>query len=280
MLLDGKVALVSGGGRGIGRAHALALAQHGAKVLLNDLGCDRDGQGSDPSVAAEVAEAIRRSGGDAFADAGDVGQAGVPERLVRDAIERFGRLDIVISAAGIVADKTVLKFDEGELDRMYAVHVRGNFALVRAAGRAMIDSGFGGSLVLHTAPVAFFGALRHANEGAMSAAVVGLVRSAAIELRKHRVRVNAIAPTARTRATEDSALFRGIAPDSMGPEFVAPLGVFLASHLADEVTGEVLGCAGTRLYTIRGRESPGHFGGTLPATPEEIARHWASITRS
>jgi NAD(P)-dependent dehydrogenase (short-subunit alcohol dehydrogenase family) len=279
-LLDGKVVLVTGAGRGVGRAHALACAAHGARVVLNDLGCDVHGHGSDPNVAAAVAAEITAAGGEALADATDVGERTGPERLVALAHDRFGRLDSVFSAAGIVAARTVMKMDEAQLDRMYEVHVRSAFTLVRVAARAMIDGGAGGSIVLHTAPVAFFGALRQSALGAMAAAVAGLARSAAIELRKHHVRVNAIAPTARTRTTEELPLFRGIAPGSMGPEFVGPLGVFLASDLSTDVTGEVIGVAGTRLYALRSRETPGHFGDGAPMTPEAIAQAWASAVRA
>ncbi len=279
-LLEGKVVVVTGGGRGIGRAHALACAARGARVLVNDLGCDVHGRGSDPAVAEEVAQAIRAAGGEAVADATDVAGLEGPARVIERATRELGRVDAVIGAAGVVVDRTVLKMDDALLDRMIEVHVRGGFGLVRAAARAMIDGGHGGSIVLHTAPVAFFGALRQAALAAASAGVAGLVRSAAIELRKHGVRVNAIAPTARTRTTEDLPLFRGIAESSMGPEFVGPVGVFLASERSAEVTGEIVGVAGTRLYALRSRETPGHFGEGSPLSPEAIAAAWADITRA
>ncbi len=278
--LAGKVVVVTGAGRGVGRAHALACAAHGARVLVNDLGCDVHGAGADEAVAESVAAEIRAAGGEAVADPTDVGSAGGPQRVIDRALASFGRVDAVIACAGIVADRSVLKMDDALLDRMIDVHVRGAFALTRGAARAMLDGGHGGSIVLHTAPVAFFGALRQSALAATGAAITGLVRSAAIELRKHRIRVNAIAPTARTRTTEDLPLFRGIAPGSMGPDFVAPVGVFLASDLALDVTGEVVGAAGPRLYAFRSRETPGHFGEGEPMSPEAIARAWADITRA
>jgi NAD(P)-dependent dehydrogenase (short-subunit alcohol dehydrogenase family) len=278
-VLEGRRVLVTGAGRGVGRAHALACARAGARVLANDLGCDAHGQGADPSVAAAVVDAIRDAGGTAEADHEDLGRPAGPQRVVEATTAAFGGLDAVIGSAGIVADRTVLKMDDALLDRMIDVHVKGSFALVKAAARAMIDAGNGGSIVLHTAPVAFFGALRQSALAATSAAIVGLVRSAAIELRKHGIRVNAIAPTARTRTTEALPLFKGIAPDSMGPEFVAPVGVFLASDLASEVSGEVVGVAGTRLYALNARETPGWFGEGAPPSPEEVARAWNEVTR-
>jgi NAD(P)-dependent dehydrogenase (short-subunit alcohol dehydrogenase family) len=278
--LDGTRVLVTGGGRGIGRAHALACARAGARVLVNDRGCDVHGEGEDPSVAAEVVEAIRAAGGTAEANDEDLGRPAGAARVVEATSRAFGGVDAVIGTAGIVADRTVLKMDDALLERMVDLHVKGNFALVRAAARAMIDAGHGGSIVLHTAPVAFFGALRQSALAATSAAIVGLVRSAAIELRKHGIRVNAIAPTARTRTTESLPLFRGIAADSMGPEFVAPVAVYLASELSGEVSGEIVGVAGTRLYALNARETPGWFGEGSPPTPEEVARAWSEVTRA
>lgn len=275
--LEGRVVLVVGGGRGIGRAHALACASAGARVVVNDLGCDLLGAGHDPAVAEAVAAEIHRAGGEASADATDVA-SGAAEIVAR-ALEAHGRLDVVIGAAGLALDRTVMKMDDEVLDRMIDVHVKGSFALVRHAARAMIDQGDGGAIVLHTGPAAFFGAARQSALGATSAAIVGLVRSAAIELRRHAIRVNAIAPTARTRSTEQLPLFTGIAPDSMGPEFVAPVGVFLASDQAREVSGEVLGVAGTRYYALHGRETPGWFGEGRPPTPEELAAAWSDVTR-
>ena len=277
--LAGRVAVVVGGGRGVGRAHALACAAAGAAVLVNDLGCAPDGSGADASHANAVAAEIRESGGRAVADTTDIGTAAGAQRVVERALAELGRVDAVIGAAGLVADRTVLKMEDRVLERMIDVHVKGGFALVRVAARAMLDAGHEGSVVLHTGPVGVFGALRQSALAAASAAVIGLVRSAAIELRKHGVRVNAIAPTARTRSTENLPLCRGIAAGSMGPEFVGPVGVFLASDLSREVSGEVIGVAGTRLYAIQGRETPGWFGDGSPASPESIAAHWGDVTR-
>lgn len=249
-------------------------------MLVNDRGCDVHGEGEDASVAAEVAEAIRTEGGIAETNHEDMGHPAGPQRAVEAAVRAWGGVDAVIAAAGIIADRTVMKMDDALLERMIDIHVKGSFALVRAAARAMMNNAQGGSIVLHTAPVAFFGALRQSALAATSAAIVGLVRSAAIELRKHRIRANAIAPTARTRTTESLPLFRGIAPDSMRPEFIAPVGVYLASDLSTEVSGEVVGVAGTRLYALHGRETPGWFGGGSPPSPYEVALAWSEVTRA
>ncbi len=278
-LLDGKVVVVVGGGRGVGRAEALACARAGAAVVVSDLGCDASGEGSDPDVAREVAAAIVEAGGQAVADATDIGRPGGASAVVAQAQRAFGRVDAVIGAAGIVASRTVLKMDDAILDRMIDVHIKGGFALVRAGARAMIDAGHGGTILLHTGAVGFFGAARQSALAATSAAVAGLVRSAAIELRKHGVRVNAIAPTARTRTTEDLPLFQGIAESSMRPEFVAPVAVHLASDAAAEISGEVIGVAGTRLYALGGRETPGRFGDGEPEALDGMADALAEATR-
>lgn len=280
-LLEGRVIVITGGGRGVGRAHALACARAGAAgILINDLGCDVRGVGEDPSVAEAVAAELIEAGARAVPDAHDVGAPAGAQRIVQHALDAFGRVDAVIGAAGIVGRSTLLKLDDATLTRMIDIHVRGGFALTRAAARAMIDAGHGGSIALHTAPGAFFGAPRQSALAATSAAVVGLVRSAAIELRKHGIRVNAIAPTARTRATEGLPLFEGIAADSMGPEFVGPVGAFLASSLSKDVSGEVVGVAGTRIYALHGRETPGWFGQGEPSEPRLIADVWADVSRS
>lgn len=280
-ILEGRVIVVTGGGRGVGRAHALACARAGAAgILLNDLGCDGSGVGADPSVAEAGAAELVEAGTHAVPDTNDVGAPAGAQRIVQHALDTFGRVDAVIGAAGIGGRSTLLKLDDAKLSRMIDVHIRGGFALIRAAARAMIDGGHDGSITLHTAPVAFFGGLRQSSLAATSAAVVGLVRSAAIELRKHGIRVNAIAPTARTRATEDLPRFKGIAANSMGPEFVGPVGAFLASTLSADVSGEVVGVAGTRIYALHGRETPGWFGEGEPTSPTAIADVWGEVNRS
>ena len=281
LLLAGRVVAITGAGRGIGRAHAIACARAGAAgILVNDLGCDVEGLGTDPQVASTIALELTDMGANAVADTNDVGAPAGPELIVRHGVDAFGRLDAVIGAAGIGGQSTILKLDDATLSRMLDVHVRGAFGLTRAAARAMIELGNGGSITLHAGPAAFFGAIRQSALAATSAAVVGLVRSAAIELRKHRVRVNAIAPTARTRATEALPLFKSIAEGSMGPEFVGPVGAFLASDLAADVSGEVVGVAGTRIYALHGRETPGWFGDGEPTEPRLIGNIWGDVSRS
>jgi NAD(P)-dependent dehydrogenase (short-subunit alcohol dehydrogenase family) len=278
-LLAGRVILVTGAANGIGRAVAQACGLAGARLVLNDLGCDPEGNGQDPDAIAAVARGIAATGGEVVSDARDLCAPGIPADLVRIALERFGRLDGVVSCAGIAVERSVLKTDEAFLDRVLDVHVRATFALVRAAASAMTEAKAGGSIVLMSGSAAFFGARGQAAIGGAQAAVVSLSRSAALELRRHEIRVNALIPTARTRATEDLPTFSSIAEDSMSPGHVASLVTFLLSSLAAEISGEIIGIAGTRAYGLRTRESPGAFAEGGPASPTWLAEHWRDVVR-
>lgn len=278
--LDGKVAIVTGAGRGIGRAEAILFAKEGARVVVNDLGCDRDGSGRDPSIARAVVDEIASGGGEAVASVQDVTAEGAAEELVRVALDTWGGLDVVVSNAGVVRERTLLNLEDPDLDRMFAVGLLGALRLARAAARVMVERAWPGSLILTSGPHAFFGAARQSASAATAAAIVGLTRSAAVELRRHQIRVNAIAPTARTRATAHLPMFQSVPEESMGPEHVAAVALFLASDLSADVNGEVVGVAGGRVYALRARESTGAFSDDRPLTPEELLRAWPEITRA
>ena len=276
-----RVVIVTGAGRGIGRATAVACAAAGASVVLVDAGTEIDGRGFDPDVVDRVAGDILAAGGQARGLALDVTDPGAADRIVDAALDSFGKLDGLVASAGALRERTLLNSSLEDLEALWGLHVGSVFALVSRAGRAMVDPERSaiGSIVLMTAPAAFFGAVRQSALTATAAAVVGLTRSAGAELRKHRVRVNAIAPTARTRLTEHLPTFRGIQPDSMTPEHVAKVATFLLSELPFEVTGEVLGVAGDRVYTLKGRETTGAYfeeGVTL----ESFTERWREIAKS
>lgn len=279
-LLKDVGVLVLGGGRGIGLAEATCFAALGANVLINDLGCAIDGTGSDPDVARAAAESLRPHGGTYLHDARDVTEPGIVADLVTRARTSLGGLGVVVHAAGVFHEGSVTKTSDTDLARALGVHVTASFDVVRAASAALVDEGKGGAILLHTSPTAFFGASRQAIPSAAAAAVVGLVRSAAVELRRHGIRVNALAPTARTRQTEDSPLFKSIQSGSMTTEHVANVAAWLASPLGAEVTGQVVGIAGSRLYALLGRESTGTFSEGVVPSPEDIAAAWTTAQRA
>lgn len=282
-LLEGKTILVTGAAGGLGRAHARLFAELGARLYLNDAGCDVEGEGSSEESLVALVQEIQSTGGEAVADTSDLSEAGATRALVERAVEHFGQLGAAVGSAGIRRDRSLLKMRPEDLEMMWAVHVRSSFELVQAAAEHMsrpVEGRTGGAILLTTAPMAFFGSARQSNLAATSAAVVGLVRSAAVELRRYGVRVNAIAPTARTRQTEDLPLFRGIASDSMSPEHVAQLAAFLVSDGAAEVHGEILGVAGSRLYTFQSRETTGAFADAGIFLHDAVEAAWAEITRS
>jgi NAD(P)-dependent dehydrogenase (short-subunit alcohol dehydrogenase family) len=282
-LLDGKVAVVTGAGNGIGREEALAFAREGARVVVNDPGVARDGSGTDVAVADDVVALIRAAGGTAAANYDDIAVMDGARRLVAATVEAFGQLDVVVNNAGILRDKTFLKMDEDMFDRVIAVHLRGTFNVSQCAARQMVAQGAtrGGRIVNTTSISGMFGNFAQANYAAAKAGIYALTRTTAIELKKHNIRVNALAPVARTRMTEDLPMFQAMPTESFGPQFVAPAAVFLASDLSGDLSGEVLAVAGTKLSVYRVVESAGVIRDD-PATPwtaAEIRDRWDELSR-
>ncbi len=278
-MFRGRVFVVTGAGRGIGRAVAEACAAEGASLVLVDSGASAEGDGHDESVVAGVATTLRARGVEVEALADDIAAPGAMERAVGRAIERFGRLDGLVHAAGLFCDRSVLRIPPEVLDRVLAVQLGAAFAAVRVAGQTMVDRKQGGSIVLFSGPSAFFGARGHAAMAAAQAGVVALVRSSALELRRHRVRVNAVCPTARTRQTEELPTFTAIDEASMSAAHVAGVVAFLLSDLAEEVHGEAVGVAGVRTYAIRPRETTGAFGQSKALDPREVRALWPEVVK-
>lgn len=278
-LLEGKVAVVTGGGRGIGRAEALALAAEGARIVVADPGGERDGTGTDPRAADAVVEEILRGGGTAVASHGSVATAEGARAIVQTAVSAHGGLDVLVNAAGILRDRSILKMDAESFEAVLEVHLRGTWHCMQAAARVMIDQGRGGRIVNTTSLAGLIGNLGQIGTAAANAAIYGLTRAAAIELRKHGITVNAIAPVAKTRLTKDLPMFQGVTEESLGPQHVAPLAVFLASDLAKDLTGEVLGVAGGRLSRFKMIETAGAFKHDGPWTAQEIRDRWGEIAR-
>jgi len=279
-LLEGKVAIITGAGNGIGRSHALLFAKEGASIVVNDLGGARDGTGADASAAERVVKEIESAGGKAVAVAESVVTAEGAQAIVKAGVEAFGKVDILVNNAGILRDKTFLKMDEPMWDAVQAVHVKGTFLVSQAFVKEVLRQGAGARIVNTTSVSGMLGNFGQSNYAAAKAGIYGLTRTMAIELQKHRITVNALAPIAKTRMTEDLPTFQGV--DTMTPEHISPAALFLASDLCADKTGYVLAVAGARMYAFKVIETPGKFkdgdGGVW--TPEEIAENWDAIVKS
>jgi NAD(P)-dependent dehydrogenase (short-subunit alcohol dehydrogenase family) len=278
-VLDGKVAIITGAGGGIGRAHAVLFAREGAKLVVNDLGGTRDGGGADASAANRVVEEIRAAGGTAVANGDSVATAQGAAAIVTSAVDAFGRADVLVNNAGILRDKSFLKMDEAMWDAVIAVHLKGTFLCSQAFAKQAIMQGGGGRIVNTTSVSGMLGNFGQANYSAAKAGIYGLTRTMSIELQKHRITVNAIAPIAKTRMTEDLPMFQGV--DTLTPDHIAPAALCLASDLCGDRTGHVLAIAGARMYAFKVVETPGRFkedrGGVW--TAQEIAESWDAIMK-
>jgi NAD(P)-dependent dehydrogenase (short-subunit alcohol dehydrogenase family) len=273
-VLDGKAALIIGGGRGVGRATALAYAREGARVVVNDTGAARDGTGTDPAVAEALVREIRAAGGDAHALSVDASTEEGARRSVDETITRFGKLDTLVYAAGSLGDQTLLRADGAAFRRVLDTHLSGAFFATRAAAAVMLRSG-GGRIVLSTSTAGLLGNFGQPAYSAAAGGVYGLLRSASIELQRHHVFVNGVAPIAKTRLTEDLPMFEHVS--TMTPEHAAPAYVFLGSDLAGDATGNVLSIAGGRLSAFKLVESSGRFKEADDGvwTAAEIAEQWS-----
>ncbi len=275
-----KTFLVVGGGRGIGRATALTLARHGARVVIDDLGCDAHGEGHDPNVAAAVAAEVRALGGQALSFAHDARKPETPQQLVQACLESFGAVHGGVYCAGFTRERPLLRMTDEDLDALLDVQLRGAFRFTRDLGRALVDQRQGGSIVLSGSTAAFFGTAAQAGAAAAAGAVASLARTAATELRRQGVRVNCVVPTARTRLTEHLPLFRSIRADSLSAEHVANVICHLLSEAAQDVHGELIGVAGGRTYAFRMSETSGLFREGPPVQWEELAASWREVTRT
>jgi NAD(P)-dependent dehydrogenase (short-subunit alcohol dehydrogenase family) len=275
-LLEGKVAVVTGAGGGIGREEALALARAGARVVVNDLGGDRHGGGKGSELADAVVEEIQAAGGEAAASHDSVATREGADAIVWTAMSRFGQVDVLVNNAGILRDRTLLNMSEEDFDRVLAVHLRGTFLCTQAAARAMKARGQGGRIINTTSLSGLLGNFGQANYASAKAGIYGLTRVASIELARSGITANALAPVALTRMTSDLAMMKGVSAEQMGPQFVAPAVVFLASPLAAEITGQVVGVEGGRIFLYRMETTPGAQR-DHPWTPEEIGKAWKDI---
>ncbi len=260
-ICEGRVAIVTGAGRGLGREHALELARQGAKVVVNDLSTTLDGVVEASSSAHEVVELIRATGGEAVANGADVADFQQAEGMVRQAIETFGRLDILVNNAGFVRDRMLVNTSEAEWDAVIRVHLKGHFAPLRHASEYWRNEAKAGRMpdarVINTSSGAGLqGSVGQSSYSAAKAGIAGLTLVAAQELARYGVRVNAIAPSARTRMTEGAFAEAMAAPetgfDAMNPANVSPIVAWLASSTSAKVTGRVIEIEGGKICIEEG----------------------------
>jgi NAD(P)-dependent dehydrogenase (short-subunit alcohol dehydrogenase family) len=267
-LLDGKVAIVTGGGRGLGRAHCLRLAAHGAAVVVNDPGAGLHGEQSADSPADTVAAEITAAGGRAVADHGSVTDWAATEKLVARAVEEFGHLDIVVNNAGIIRDRMLFSMSEDEFDAVIAVHLKGTFAMTRHAcaywrDAARQGAGRAGRVINTTSGTGLFGTVGQANYGAAKAGIVSLTTITALEMARYGVTANAISPIALTRMTQG---IPAVAADPAAGDFdprdpanASGLVAYLASDAAAWLTGQVFRVDGSRVQRLRGWRAAGEY---------------------
>jgi len=270
-LLDGKVAIITGSGGGIGRCHALLFAKEGAKVVVNDLGGTRDGSGQSTKMADTVVDEIKKAGGQAVANYDSVSSIEGAKNVVKTALDAFGRADILVNNAGILRDKTLLKMSEQEWDLVIAVHLKGTYACTQAFAahvKERAEKGDAGGRIVNTSSYAgLMGNFGQSNYAAAKAGIYGLTKVWALELAKAGVNVNCIAPMAKTRMTEDIAQV----PDDMKPEQISPMVLFLCSDLAKDVNGKIFGIHGQQLLEYKMVMTPGVTkAGSAFWTPAEI----------
>jgi NAD(P)-dependent dehydrogenase (short-subunit alcohol dehydrogenase family) len=278
-LLDGKSALITGAGHGIGRATALLFAREGARVVVNDVGASRTGEGDAHDAADAVVAEIRAAGGSAVASYDSVTTPEGAKAMVELAVRAHGGIDVLVNNAGILRDKTLLKLELADWRAVLDVHLTGTFLCTQAAAVHMKDRR-SGRIVNTTSVSGLLGNFGQTNYAAAKAGIYGLTRTASIELQRHGITVNAVAPIAKTRMTEDLPMFAKI-EDTLSPEHVAPAHLFLASDLCGERTGIVLAVAGARLSLYKVVESAGRFkeGEAGIWTAEEIAQHFDAIAK-
>jgi len=263
MICEGRVVIVTGAGRGIGRAHALEFARQGAKVVVNDIGAELDGTGGSVSPASEVVDAIRSAGGEAAVNGDDVADWDGAQRLVQTAVTTFGGLDVVVNNAGFVRDRMFANVAEDEWDAVVRVHLKGHFCVARWAAAYWRDQTKAGAAVdariINTSSGAgLMGSVGQAAYSAAKAGIAGLTMVQSAELGRYGVTANAIAPSARTRMTETVFADMMAAPDepdafdAMSPDNIAPLVVWLGSAESKDVTGRVFEIEGGKVSVADG----------------------------
>ncbi len=267
---DGKVAIITGGGGGLGREHALLMASRGALIVVNDLGGAVDGTGSDKGAAERVVDEIKAAGGEAVADTNSVATPEGGEAIVQSAIDGFGRVDIVINNAGILRDKSFHNMSPDLMNPVLDVHLKGAFHVTQPAWVRMREQGYG-RIVSTSSAAGIFGNFGQTNYGAAKMGLVGLTRVLAAEGAKYNIKVNALAPIARTRMTEE---LLGAFAEKLDPKLVSPIVAWLV-HEDCPVSGEIYTAAGGRIARFFIGLTEGYFNPDLAI--EDVRDHFDQI---
>jgi len=253
-MLEGKVALVTGAGGGLGRAHAMLLAREGASVVVNDLGGARDGTGSSNTMAQKVVEEIKTEGGQAIANYGSVTNRDDAIAMVEDTVSAFGKIDILIANAGILRDKSFKNMDDEMWDVVMDVHLRGTYLSTKAAYDKMLEQGSGGRIIMTSSTSGLLGNFGQTNYGAAKAGIAGFMRCLWLEGIKYGITVNVLAPTATSRLTTD--ILPEEVQENFPPEAVSPAVVWLCSDEAKEISGRQWLVAGNNVSLLSWQLTP------------------------
>ena len=277
-LLDGKVAIITGAGGGLGEAYARLFAREGAAVVVNDLGGARDGSGDGSvSAAQKVVNDILAEGGRAVANADDVSTMAGGENILKTALDAFGQVDILVCNAGILRDKSFANTSEADWDLVVKVHLKGTYCCTMPGWKWLKDNGRQGVIVMTSSTSGLYGNFGQSNYGAAKAGIYGFMRVLAIEGRKYGIRVMGLAPGAFTRMTSDLPGRAGRDPDPLSlPENVAPGVLYMVSDLAADHTGKVLGVSSRGVREIKMLETEGFQPGR-PYTAREVAEHAGQV---
>ncbi|HEX7759007.1 MAG TPA: SDR family NAD(P)-dependent oxidoreductase [Caulobacteraceae bacterium] len=276
-LLDGKVAVVTGGGNGLGEAYCKLFAQEGASVVVNDLGGDRTGAGGSISAAQSVVNAILAVGGKAVANGDDVSTMEGGQRIFQTAMDVFGRVDILVNNAGILRDKTFANTSEADWDAVVKVHLKGAYCVTMPVWNYMKDNGVKGVIVMTSSTSGLYGNFGQSNYGAAKAGLYGFMRVLSIEGRKYGIRVWGLAPGAFTRMTSDLPGRKDKEPDPMSlPERIAPGVLYMVSDLSGDQSGKVLGVSSRGVREIKMLQTKG-FNPAAPWTAQDVAEHAAEV---
>jgi 3-hydroxyacyl-CoA dehydrogenase/3a,7a,12a-trihydroxy-5b-cholest-24-enoyl-CoA hydratase len=272
--LDGRVALVTGSGGGLGRSHALAFAARGAKVVINDLGGSFKGEGADKSAADKVVDEIKAMGGDAIANYDSVSTPEGASGMVKAAVDKWGKIDIVVNNAGILRDVSLLKMTQEDWDKIIAVHLTGSYLVTKAAFPVMKDNKYG-RIIYTTSAAGLYGNFGQVNYAAAKLGIVGIANSVKIEGERAGIKVATIAPLAASRMTETV-----MPPDVLAmlkPEYVSALVTYLASEQFND-TGAIYEVGGGYYSRVQIEEGKGaKLDTSKPITPEDIVAKWAQI---